>query len=933
MNNPERTTVFLSHSTKDGAFVEKLALALDASGFTPWRCEVDIDKGANFVSKINEGLAQSDVALLVWSPDAANSAWTEQEWTSLLAQQVAEHKIRLAIVMLREHPLPPLLRTSNWIEARWDQAAAIGDTLDWLKRRQSAQRLSGLKAPVYLPDYRPHDFVGRAVYLTRLQDTLTAEPEVFLLYGEPGAGKSMLALRYAWEAQKDFDAVIFQTCGQRPLDAITAELAERLPIDVKTRPPEEQRAAAKAWLRERQSLLVLDDVWPNDEGKVEMRQLEPGPSCSVLYTSRLKSLPGLPPKQSVRVEKFTEAEAQELFHTYLDSVFGESEVMRNHEALLGFAQRVEMLPIAVAVGASLLREKAASALVRAVPKLRLDALTDGSKDVNALFRTAIASQPEREQRLLAACAVCAPEDFWLPLAAQIAELSEDETEDAADRLVHSSLLRVIDRERRRLSLHALLREQVRSRMVGDGLSKLRERHAAALEKLFKDWETSWQECRECLEEVLRAARFLLLRGNSIREGWLSYWGYSLGVRIGELDVALRIMRQQEDFWSGLVHREARKTLAASYGNQAGILADWGRPYEALKLLKKQEVICEELGEEEGLAVSYGNQAVILKRWGRLDDALALHKKEEVIHGKLGKRDGLQRSYGNQAGILKDWGRPDQALELLKKQEAICKELGNQDGLSRSYGNQALILEDRGQFDEAFELLKRQEAICWQLGNKDGLQACYGNQGIILKAWSRLEEALELQRKKEGICLELGNKDSLGKSYANQAVILQELGRLHEAMAMLKKQEAICLELGDRDGLQYSYGIQALILAGWGRIEEAMTMHKKQEAICLELGNKEGLSLSYGNQAVILKEWGRPEEALRLLQKTEAICLELGRRSILATCYANWGLLARAQGDRKTEKHKLEQALAIFTDLNMPRERDAVQTELEKGDRG
>src|SRR5271157_4591614 len=306
-------TVFLSHSTKDADFVEKLAFALEASGFTPWRCEVDIEKGANFVSRINQGLAQSQMALLVWSPDAAKSAWTEQEWTTLLAQQVAEHKIRLAIVMLREHPLPPLLRTSNWIEARWDQAAGIRDTLDWLKGRQRVQRLSGLRAPVYLPDYRPQDFVGRSAYLTRLQDTLTAEPCVFLLYGEPGAGKSMLALRYAWEAQKDFDAVIFQTCGERSIDAITAELAERLPIDVKTRPPEEQRVAAKAWLRERQSLLVLDDVW-----SAEVRQLEPGPNCSVLYTSRQTSLPGLPSRQSAKVEKFTEPEAEELFHAYLD---------------------------------------------------------------------------------------------------------------------------------------------------------------------------------------------------------------------------------------------------------------------------------------------------------------------------------------------------------------------------------------------------------------------------------------------------------------------------------------------------------------------------------------------------------------------------------------------------------------------------------------
>ena len=69
------------------------------------------------------------------------------------------------------------------------------------------------------------------------------------------------------------------------------------------------------------------------------------------------------------------------------------------------------------------------------------------------------------------------------------------------------------------------------------------------------------------------------------------------------------------------------------------------------------------------------------------------------------------------------------------------------------------------------------------------------------------------------------------------------------------------------------------------------------------------------------------------KKEEAICLELGNKSGLGYCYWNWGLLARAQGDRKTEKDKLEQALAIFTELKMPLERDAVQEELEKVDNG
>jgi hypothetical protein len=113
--------------------------------------------------------------------------------------------------------------------------------------------------------------------------------------------------------------------------------------------------------------------------------------------------------------------------------------------LLSFAQRVGWLSIAVVVGASILREKAASGLGRAVPRLRLEALTDGVQDVPGLLKKAIASQPEREQKLLVVGALCRY-PFWLPFAAVVAGLSEDEADDAADRLVHSSLLRVEDLE-------------------------------------------------------------------------------------------------------------------------------------------------------------------------------------------------------------------------------------------------------------------------------------------------------------------------------------------------------------------------------------------------------------------------------------------------------------------------------------------------------
>jgi len=75
--------------------------------------------------------------------------------------------------------------------------------------------------------------------------------------------------------------------------------------------------------------------------------------------------------------------------------------------------------------------------------------------------------------------------------------------------------------------------------------------------------------------------------------------------------------------------------------------------------------------------------------------------------------------------------------------------------------------------------------------------------------------------------------------------------------------------------------------------------------------------------------GRLKEAMALLKKQEALSLELGSRSGLAYCYWSLGLVAREQHDRDTEREKLTAAFDIFTQLNMPRERDEVRAELEK----
>jgi tetratricopeptide (TPR) repeat protein len=223
----------------------------------------------------------------------------------------------------------------------------------------------------------------------------------------------------------------------------------------------------------------------------------------------------------------------------------------------------------------------------------------------------------------------------------------------------------------------------------------------------------------------------------------------------------------------------------------------------------------------------------------------------------------------------------------------------------------------------------QLAFAWGLQNASDswVRGMAYNAYCLTERVGRLTEAFDLCERMRRWAEEQQNSTALRLWLGNQALILKVWGRLDEALALHKKEEAICLALGSKDGLGISYGNQALILRAWGRLEEALALHKKEEAICLEMGNKDSLQRSYGNQALILQVRGRLEEALALLKEQEAICLELGSKVGLAYCYCHWGKLERALSNAVGEQAKLSAACALFRELRMPGERDAVEAEL------
>ena len=81
--------VFISHSSQDKEFVERLVADLATRSIPVWYDKLDLRVGDSVPGSINTGLADAKHFLIVLSPAALDSAWVREELNAGLMKQVS----------------------------------------------------------------------------------------------------------------------------------------------------------------------------------------------------------------------------------------------------------------------------------------------------------------------------------------------------------------------------------------------------------------------------------------------------------------------------------------------------------------------------------------------------------------------------------------------------------------------------------------------------------------------------------------------------------------------------------------------------------------------------------------------------------------------------------------------------------------------------
>jgi transcriptional regulator with XRE-family HTH domain len=300
------------------------------------------------------------------------------------------------------------------------------------------------------------NFVGRRRYLGELDDILlegepSLGPTVAIIDGQPGVGKTALAVQWAQRAveQGHFaDGQLFVDlrgpgqAGAADPAAVLADLlgsfgvpAARVPADL-----EQRGAAFRSLLYDREVLLVLD----NAASASQIYPLLPGSrGCAVVITSRMR-LPGLTSRVGAMTMTLSELFSAESIRL-IRSIIGDRRTNADPAAVTALAEMCANLPMALVRAAEhivhhRLHSAAALAARLANENARLD-LAEGGVSIRDAFDASFALLDEEAGRVFRLLGLHSDTVITVPGTSALAGLGADMAGRVLHRLADVHLVR------------------------------------------------------------------------------------------------------------------------------------------------------------------------------------------------------------------------------------------------------------------------------------------------------------------------------------------------------------------------------------------------------------------------------------------------------------------------------------------------------------
>ncbi len=444
--------------------------------------------------------------------------------------------------------------------------------------------------------------------------------------------------------------------------------------------------------------------------------------------------------------------------------------------------------------------------------------------------------------------------------------------------------------------------------------------------------------------------------------------------VGEYEICLKYWNDASLLWKQL---EKKAEIARLHRKSSNVLLHkMGNTEKAKEHQLKALEILEAGPESVELAKLRADTAHMYWHIGNIDAALPLAEKALETAQKLNSQEAIATSYLVWGKILNFMGEKKKNAEGLEKALKIALENGYAETALEAYEDLALVQKPEESLDsreKGYTLAKKVGAISAQSWIGIHLAGQYFAMGNGAKSLPLIEEAVGLDRKTgnlHNLCVSL---TLLGGAYGVKGEYEEAEKLLNEALDISQKQNIIpaignaYVRLGvlysakdehakARDFLEkaivifHNAGMKSSELLGFnviwqtielGELEKAENLLKITQENTQQLNRKYGLIYADLSWAMLLRAQKKWSDSINLFEKSLQLAEAANMKRWNVGMYARRLLYEYArvfierdgEGDREKARNLLNQALAIFRNMDARREIERIEAllvNIEKG---
>ncbi len=817
-------------------------------------CELELGRHADLVGELGHLLAQYplDETLVAHQMTALYRSGRPTDALSLYR----ETRGRLVDEQGTE-PGPMLSELQQRILGR-DPGLSVGS---------AGPRPGGTAPPDTLPP-ETAGFVGRREELALLTGEHGSTPQIVVIAGMPGVGKTALAVRAARLVSEQYPDGTFyldlrsHDPGSPSLDPAEAldRLLQMLSVPAAQIPDTigERAALWRADLSRRRAVVILDDAAGHDQ----IRPLLPVTGrCLILITTR-RRLPDSGDTRTLTLDVLPVDEAVTLFRQVAGE--GRSGDADQVAAAVGLCGR---LPLAIQLAAGRAGQDSPPSLDGLIEELsqspaRLGSTGAASPEVIAAFDLSYRALEPDHQRFFRRLGISPCACLSLSAAAALGGCTLAEAEKALATLLDCHLLELAPDGQFRF--HDLIRGYAAVRAARDDPEAEQRQAVGRLLDYY-------------LHTADRADRVLYP------------FRHRTPVQVTQPPAASPALGTPEDA-AGWLESEWRNILEAA--RHAGrrewkqkcadlihVLADfveikayWDEAIAAHSLALQA---CRDLADPARIAQASLALSAVRQQTGQHEAALALAEEAAEIYRSLADRNGEAESLDQMGLAHQRTARSREALAYFREAEILYRAAEDQRGVANTLSHSGIACWHLGRYAEADANLCAALSLYRDIGDRRGEAKALNNLGRVHLYNGHHREALDAYQNALLIFHEIGGIQSEAILYQNIGSVYHYKGSYEEGLAACRRALTIYRDIGDLPDEADVLNDIGVIYESAGCYDEALIHHQKARQIAEEIGSLSQQLIALRWMADIHRGSGRYGEALDHYHAALRLAREIG----------------------------------------------------------